>query len=119
MLKAVVEDEQLRIEFLDGNSRGRDAVGVLQVRNVGAELFEDERFVIDSAFRRAVAAAEKTDADAVLAKRSRNVCGERRLAGAADGDVAETDDGDRGPYDFFPAAVEGNVSRASAKTVKH
>jgi hypothetical protein len=58
MLKAVVEKDQLRFQFFDGDSRAGHAIGVLNVRHVGQFLLQLLGFVVAAAFFRAVTTAE-------------------------------------------------------------
>ena len=46
MLKAVVEQDELRFQFFDGDFRGRHAVGILHVRHVGQLLLQLPGFVV-------------------------------------------------------------------------
>ena len=66
MLKRVVEQNQLAIEFLDRHLRRRDAVGILNVRHVGQLLLQFKSFVVPRAGFGAVAAADDRHAHAAL-----------------------------------------------------
>ena len=68
-----------------------DAVGPLQVRHVGQVLLEDQRLVVAAGVG-AVAAAQDGDAPLAAAIEAGDVLDARRLAGAADGQVADADD---------------------------
>ncbi len=93
VLEAIVEDQQLRGEFFAGNAGGGDAVGVLQMGDIGAEPFENEGFVVESGVARPVPPAEEADADVAIAEPAGEEGGERCFAGTTGGEVTEADDG--------------------------
>ena len=91
MLKAVVQDQHLAFQLLDRCLGQGDPIGPLQVRHVGQVLFQHQRLVIGAALA-AVAAAEDGHAPVPFAIEARHVLHARRLAGAADSQVADADD---------------------------
>ena len=82
----------------------RGAVGVLQVRHVGQRLLEHERLVVAAGLG-AVAAAEDGDLPVAVAVEAGDPLDARRLAGAADGEVADADDRHADADDLAPAAA--------------
>src|SRR5262245_54073406 len=101
VLEAVVEQQDLSLVFGDGGAGGGDAVGPLDVRHTGEVVAQDHRLVVElrevaAVEGAAVAAAEDGDADVPLGEPPGQVFDEGGLAGAADGEVADADDGDAG-----------------------
>jgi len=67
MLKTVVENETLRLEFLDRNPGRIDPIRILKMGHVGQTLLEFESFVIDATLIRSVAPTENRNANLTVA----------------------------------------------------
>ena len=102
MLEAVVQDDQLRLQLRDGNLRQSDPIRILKMRDVGKVLLQHHSLVVDPAFV-PVAPAQKRDANAAAAIPASDPLDHRRLAGSSQSDVADRDDRNRGPMNFFQA----------------
>ena len=116
MLKAVVEDREFAFEFVDGDSCKRSTVAALKMRNVGQVFFEDATFVV-KAFGLTVAPAEDRSTKATLARPAGDVFDHRRLAGTAERQVADGNDGDVGFFDLFPAEIKCPIADADTQAV--
>src|SRR5947209_2921687 len=91
MLEAVIEYEDLALQFLDRDTGEGDTVGSLQMGHIGTVLFQYQRLVI-GAMLSAMAATEDGDIQLPLPKKTSDILDAGRLAGAADGQVADADD---------------------------
>src|SRR5262249_25024860 len=116
VLEAVVEDEHLALQLLQGNPGERDAVGALQVRDVGQVLLQQQRLVVGAVVT-AVPPAEDGDAEVPFAVEVGDVLDAGGLAGAADGEVADADDGGADAPGAEQAAVVGEVAQADRQAV--
>ena len=110
MLEAVVQQQQLRRQFLDGDRRRRDPVGILQVRHVGQREFQLKGLVVQPPLLRPVAAAENRDANVLPPQMPGDPLDHRRLAGAADGEIADAHHRHGGPMDLGGAAVVAAIA---------
>jgi len=110
MLEGIVEEDHLAAEFFDGDGRGADSIGVLQVGNVGQLVFEFNGFVVAASGFGAVAAADKGDTHALVSEEPGDPCNHRRLAGSAEGEIADADDGDTDVVDKGCISVVAAVS---------
>ena len=88
------------------------------MRHVGQVVFEDQRLVIRPRIG-AVAAAQDGDLPVPGAETAGDVFDTGRLAGAADGQVANTDHGHGGALGAFPAAVEQAVAQGGGPAIGH
>ena len=113
VLEGVVQHEQLTAEFVDRPARGRYPIGILDVRHVRQRSRQFERLVIRLTGPRAVAAADDANSHAPLAKPPHQPLDHRRLAGAAERQVAHADDRRAHAPDGRAARVVTPVSPAN------
>ncbi len=116
VLEPVVQHEQFTFQLLNGGLGQRDAVFPLQMRHVGQVFFQDQRLVVRPTLG-AIAAAEDGHAHVAAAVEAGHVFHERRLAGAADGEVADADDRPHDAVRAEPAAVVAEVAEADGDAV--
>ena len=84
MLETIVEDDQLRFQFLDGDSSGGHAIGVLHVRHVGEFLLQLPGLVVAAAFLGSVTAAYDRHANLMPPKPSGDPFDQRRFTRSAE-----------------------------------
>ena len=92
MLEAIIEYQDLGLQLLDRDPRGLDPVAILEVRDVGEVLLQDTTFVVES-MDLLVAATQDRHPLVVSAEPSSHPLDHGCLAGAADGQVPDGDDG--------------------------
>ncbi len=116
MLEAIVQHQDVALQLLDRRPRQGDSISSLQMRHIGEVLFQHQCLIVPARYT-SVTSAQQCHLQAALAKEPRDPFDARRLAGAADRQVADADDRDYGLVDRLPAAVEGPVSHAHAQVV--
>ncbi len=105
VLETVVQQQNVRIEPVDGQSSGRDTVAVLDVRHFGKCLGELKGFVVLLAGGRPVAAADKCDDGAKIQQSAGEPFHHRRFARATEREVAHADDGHADAMNGGAAAI--------------
>jgi hypothetical protein len=117
VLESIVEDEDLAFQ-LDGGGHGQgDPVAALQVRDVGQVFLQEQRLVVHPGLD-PVPAAQDGDAQPPLAVVPGHRLDARRLAGPAEGQVADADDRDGSSDGPSPTAVEQPVADPDAGPVR-
>src|SRR5688572_23684085 len=87
-----------------------DPVAVLQVRNAGQAGGQFESFIVGLAAVRAIAAADDRHGNAAGLIPTSEPGDQRSFSGAADGQVADTDDGGGDFVDLLGNLVEAEVA---------
>jgi hypothetical protein len=108
VLKTVVEDEQLRFKFLDGNPRHGGAVGVLKMGDIRQIFVENESLVVETVAS-AISPAQERDPDASVPIPAGHPLDHWGFAGSTESEVSDRDDRNSGSVDLFPTPVEGEV----------
>ena len=115
MLKAIVQQQDVALQFIDGNSSDGDAVGTLQMGHLGQVLFQNQSLIVGAGVR-SVAPAEDRHL-IVLAKQIRQVLDAGGLAGASGGQVANADHGHLNANHAQPARRVGGVPETDSQAV--
>ena len=119
MLKRIVEQNQLAIEFLDRHLRGGDAIGILNVRHVGELLLQFESFVVPRPGFGAVAAADDRHPHAALPEPAGQPFDQRRFARAAKREIPDADHRHRDALDRLPAAIVLPIPPLDGQRIRH
>jgi hypothetical protein len=91
-LEAIIEYEDLHLEFLNGHARGFDPVGGLEMGNIGQEGFNFTGFVVESVGQRPVASRENGDSMISLSQPLGNPNAGGGFASPTSGQVPNRDD---------------------------
>ena len=119
MLESVVQDDQLRFQFLDGDFSGGHAVGILQVRHVGEFLLQFAGLVVPPAFLGPITAADNRHAHLMIAKPSGDPLDQRRFARPAQGDIAHAYHGHDRAMDRRLALIVAPISPRHGQRIRH
>src|SRR5438045_676645 len=106
MLKPVVENNDLAAVLLDRLARGSHTIAILYVRHAGKFLGEFLSFVVQRTGGRFISTTDQCDGDLVVYKPTGQPFDQRRFAGAAERDVANTDDRDRDVVSWTTSGVK-------------
>src|ERR1700693_415564 len=88
------------------------------MNDAGTESIEDEFFVVDSVRVGTIATAQNHWSQSARSTPVDDRCNDRRLARAADGQIAHADNGDRRIPRSNGADVEGPIAQTPARTVE-
>ena len=118
MLKPVIENEESCTVLSHGLLRNRCSIGTLQMRDAGKVLRQHLRFVV-RAVQRSVATAKNGGARAMILKIAGEILNAGRLAGPADGQIADADDRDGRTMGADPAAIISAVTQTNGPGIRH
>jgi len=106
MLKSVVEEDYLAGVLRDCLIGGGHTVAILHVRHAGKFLGEFLPFIVQRSGDRFISATDQCDADLAVHKPPGQPFHQGRFAGAAERDVADTDDRDRDAVSWTATRVK-------------
>ena len=110
VLKSIIQQQQLRVEFTNRLLSRRHAVAVLNMRHVRQRLSKLQRFVVVLAIGGAVTAADDRHAQARVLKSLSEPLHHRRLAGSAEREIADGDDRHVDVVNFRGAAIVAPIA---------
>ena len=89
VLKGVVQEDELAIQLFHGRTSCSHPIGILPLRHVGQLLFQFQRLVVFRTGLGPIAPADHGYSKAPTAKPSGEPLDHRRLAGSAQGEIAD------------------------------
>ena len=118
MLKAVVEHDRLAAKPGDGFAGGCDAIGIFKMRHVGQQSSQFEGFVVRLATFGPVASAHHGRSNASLMKPLGDPADHRRLARAAQGEIAHAYNRNVHAMNWGFSTIVATISPTNRRRVK-
>ena len=118
MLKTVIEDQNLAVQFFNSHSGQRQPVGSLEMRHIGQVFLEHQCLVIAS-ISGSVTAAHQGNPALQIPIKAGDIFDAGCFARSPERQVADADHGDGNRIRFLPAAIEQEVAAARHPAIRN
>jgi len=118
VLETVVEQNQFRLQLVDGQLRGSHPIGILQVRHIGQAALQLQRFVVARAGFGTIAATDDHHAYPTASKPAGQPAHHGRLAGSAQCEIAHAHYGHVHAVDQFRPSVITPIAPAHGQGIR-